>query len=180
MKTIYIAILTILFSACATFKPQYKTDAVLNTYPKHKKIAHTFYLIGDAGNSARGETAKALQAFKNVLHNAEENSTALFLGDNIYPEGLPDKKNDNYKLYKHRLEAQIEVAKDFKGRSIFIAGNHDWYSGLKGLKAQAKMVEKTLGKTHFLPKAGCPIDNIHISDDLEPVSYTHLTLPTIA
>ena len=38
------------------------------------------------------------------------------------------------------------IVKDFKGNTIFIPGNHDWYSnGLKGLKRQEKYVTKTYG-----------------------------------
>lgn len=167
MKKLFLALSIILFSACATYKPQYKTQASLNKFPKNKEIEHTFYLIGDAGNSNLGETSKALKAFEKELSKANKNATAIFLGDNIYPAGLPSKKNKKYKLYKHRLETQIEVAKNFKGKPIFIAGNHDWYTGLDGLKDQAKIVEKTLGKDSFLPEAGCPIDKIHISEDIE-------------
>ena len=76
---------TLFFLSCATFKPQYKTEAVLNQFPNNKEIEHTFYLIGDAGNSDLGETSSALKAFQRELGNADENSTAVFLGDNIYP-----------------------------------------------------------------------------------------------
>ena len=89
------------------------------------------------------------------------------MGDNIYPEGLVGKKEEGYKLAKHRLDAQISAVKDFKGKPIFIAGNHDWYSGLDGLKAQEKVVLKALGKKSFLPEAGCPIDKIHVNDAID-------------
>ena len=167
MKKIFYILIVFFCSACATFKPQYKKEVSTNVFPTNKDVAHTFYLIGDAGNSNLGKTSKALQAFEKDLKNANENSTAIFLGDNIYPVGLPNKKNKNYNLYKHRLQVQIDVLKEFKGDPIFIAGNHDWYSGLQGLKDQEKIIKKALGKKSFLPKAGCPIDNIHISDDIE-------------
>jgi len=167
MKKYILLPFLILFFGCATFRPQYKTDAVLNPFPHEKEIEHTFYLIGDAGNSKLGETSKALKEFKKELSGADKNSTALFLGDNIYPSGLPHKDDEDYNLYKHRLDVQIEVAKNFKGKPIFIAGNHDWYGGLQGLKDQAKVVTKALGKKSFLPKVGCGIDNIHISNDIE-------------
>lgn len=163
-----IILLCVLFLAsCATYKPQYKTTAIVNSYPKDKQIEHTFYLIGDAGNSALGKSSKALKAFKKELATASKNSTALFLGDNVYEKGIPKKSSEEYKLAKHRIDIQIEAVKDFKGQPIFIAGNHDWYSGLKGVERQEKIVTKALGKDSFLPKAGCPIDKVHISDDIE-------------
>jgi len=174
LKFFYIkkSILSFLLSSifilsCATYKPQYKKNTNLHTFPTSKEIEHTFYLIGDAGNAALGKSSKALQAFKEELNNADKNTTALFLGDNIYPVGLVDKKEEGYQLAKHRLDIQIDAAKNFKGNPIFIAGNHDWYSGLKGLKDQEKIVLKALGKKAFLPQAGCPIDKVHISDDIE-------------
>ena len=174
----YFLLISIAFFGCATFKPQYKSEVILNPFPKEKEIAHTFYLIGDAGNSNAGEIAPALQAFQKELNKANKNSTAIFLGDNIYPKGLPEKSDKNYSLYKHRLQVQTEVAKNFKGNPIFIAGNHDWYSGLKGLKREAKIVKEALGKKSFLPKAGCGIDNIHVSDAIELIiidSHWYLT-----
>jgi hypothetical protein len=135
--------------------------------PRDKEIEHTFYLIGDAGNSDLGESSEALKAFKTEIESASENSTAIFLGDNIYAKGLPEKLAAEYELAKHRIDIQIDATKNFKGETVFIPGNHDWYSGISGLKRQEKVIEKTLGKNSFLPQNGCPIDRIHISDDVE-------------
>lgn len=166
MKRFYIlSVLFLLLNSCATYKPQYKGTSV--PYPKNKEVEHTFYLIGDAGNSDLGKSSKALQVFKKELNKASKNSTALFLGDNIYQNGMPEKSHQDYELAKHRINIQIDAVKNFKGNPIFIAGNHDWYSGLKGLERQEKIVKKALGKSAFLPKAGCGIDNLHISNDIE-------------
>ncbi|MBS9766501.1 MAG: metallophosphoesterase [Flavobacteriaceae bacterium] len=168
MKRYAIFLLLVAFiSSCATFKPQYKTVASLNPYPKNKEIEHTFYLIGDAGNSDLGKSSEALKVFKKEMERASKNSTALFLGDNIYEKGIPKKSSKEYKLAKHRIDIQIDAVKNFKGQPIFIPGNHDWYSGLKGLKRQEKIVTKALGENSFLPKSGCPIDKVHISDNIE-------------
>ena len=53
---------------------------------------------------------------------------------------------------KHRIKIQTDAVKDFKGETVFLPGNHDWYSGLKGLKRQEKIVEDQLGKDTFLPE----------------------------
>jgi len=164
-------------NSCATYTPQYVDDNFPVTLPD-KEIEKSFYLIGDAGNSDLGKASNTLKVFKEELSTASENSTALFLGDNIYPVGLVNKNDKNYELAKHRLEIQIDAVKDYKGKPIFIAGNHDWYSGLNGLKAQEKIIQKALGKKSFLPEAGCPIDKIHISDDIELIiidSHWYLT-----
>jgi hypothetical protein len=170
MKALYkfgfLSAFVLIFTACATLKKQVIVGSE-KAQPTNKDIEHTFYLIGDAGNSNLGESSEALKAFKAELETANKNSTAIFLGDNIYPKGLPDKSSEDYELSKHRIQIQTEAVKNFKGETIFIPGNHDWYSDIKGLKNQEKIVEKALGKDSFLPEDGCSIDKIHISDDIE-------------
>ncbi len=151
---------------CATYKPQYKTKKLANEFPKDKKIIHSFYLLGDAGGSSLNENHPTLQRFKKELEQASENSTALFLGDNIYPDGMPKKNNEERSLAEHRLNVQFETLKDFKGKPVFIPGNHDWYNGIKGLKRQEKYTEKILGKNTFLPEDGCGIRRVKIGDDI--------------
>jgi hypothetical protein len=143
-----------------------------NTYdvPTTKKVSHTIYLIGDAGLSPRDEMNPALKLLKKRLDQAGKNSTAIFLGDNIYPAGLPDKKDAKaeYQAAKNNLDAQLNTLDDFQGKPIFIPGNHDWYNeGLKGLERQQEYIEKKLDrKKVFFPQDGCPIQKIDVSDDV--------------
>ena len=132
-QLIFGLVVILLLQACATYNAQYEDENYQSTMPS-ENIEHSFYLIGDAGASDMGSKSIALQAFEKELKKADKNSTALFLGDNIYQRGLVDKDHPNHALATHRIEAQTSVAKDFQGRPIFIPGNHDWYSGLKGLK----------------------------------------------
>ena len=155
----------LLLNACATYKAQYKNENLQSNVPD-KEIEHTFYLIGDAGASELGSKSIALQAFEKELNNASENSTALFLGDNVYQRGLVAEDHPNRALAEHQLDVQTGVVKNFAGRTIFIPGNHDWYSRLKGLKRQERYVEKILGKDSFLPENGCPLERIRIGDDI--------------
>jgi hypothetical protein len=165
--TLFCTLGLLLFGSCATFNPQYNSEQETTTQD-NKQIEHSFYLIGDAGNAPLGESSLALQAFKTALDNASKNSTAIFLGDNIYEKGLPKKKDKNRALAEHQLIVQTRAVKNFKGQSIFIPGNHDWYSdGPEGLKRQEKYIEDILGKDSFLPENGCPIEKIHISNDIE-------------
>lgn len=168
LQSVGIIVLLLCFSACATFKAQYAEKTSKNSYPTNKEIKHSFYLMGDAGNSPLGETAIALQMLEKELKTASKNSTAIFLGDNVYPKGLPKKNHEGRAFAQHQLEVQTGVVKDFKGETIFLPGNHDWYSdGLEGLKRQEKFIEKALGKNTFLPENGCPIEKIHINKDIE-------------
>ena len=127
-KIIAMLVVLFIFNACATYKPQYKVENQNESFPQGKTIIHSFYLIGDAGNSTLGSSSEALKDFNTELNKASENSTALFLGDNIYPKGMPKKDEEGRAFAEHQLNAQTEAVKDFKGQTILIPGNHDWYN----------------------------------------------------
>ncbi|WP_425234682.1 metallophosphoesterase [Ulvibacterium sp.] len=171
MKKYYLVIVLLLFiSSCATYKTKYLEGTGLSNTPTNKQVSHTFYLIGDAGLSPMGDMNPALRMFKNRLDKADKNSTAIFLGDNIYPAGLPDPKDDaiSYKTAANHMDAQLGTLQNYKGRPLFIPGNHDWYNeGLEGLERQEDYIkEKLKQKDPFLPENGCPLETIEISEDL--------------
>ncbi|NHN27290.1 phosphoesterase [Flavobacterium jejuense] len=166
-------VLTIVFGvvvSCATKKAQISReteDAKLLENTSQFEIAHTFYLLGDAGNAKKDSTTIALSSFEEKLNESSREATVLYLGDNIYPKGMPEKNNVGRELAMHQLDVQIDAVKHFQGKTIFIPGNHDWYSnGVKGLKREQEYVEKKLGKNSFLPKNGCPIKTVAINDEI--------------
>jgi len=166
-KIIVVLIFISFLSSCATYEAQYSENVSSEIFPKEKQIEHSFYLIGDGGNSPIATKTRALKEFKSQLENASKNSTALFLGDNIYPSGMPNKGHKQRDFAEHQLNIQTDATKNFKGDVIFIPGNHDWYSnGLKGLKRQENYIEDILGKNTFLPENGCPIEKIDLSDNV--------------
>ncbi|MGK0377382.1 MAG: hypothetical protein ACJA1Z_001191 [Patiriisocius sp.] len=166
IKKIFLLMLTAFFvSSCATYAPQIK---IASTPALNKDVVHSFYLIGDAGNIPLGETSKVLPALKEELNKASKNSTLIFLGNNISAEGFPKKKDARRAFQEQQLMTQTNTVTNFKGKTIFIPGNHDWSSGgPEGLKRQEKYIKNLLGKKTFLPEDGCPIEKIHISDDIE-------------
>ena len=92
------------------------------------------------------------------LEQASEESSVIFLGDNIYPNGLASKSEQEQRnIDEGKLKAQLDIVKDYDGQVFFIPGNHDWKRyGLKGLKRQRKFIEKYLDrKDVFFPKPGC-------------------------
>lgn len=161
-----IMALFIIYS-CATHKPQYGKEVSANETENATdtiKIAHTFYLVGDAGNADEPKAQQTLELLHNKLKKANKKSTLLFLGDNIYPKGFPgDKKSGNKDLAETKLTNQLNLTKGFRGKTIVIPGNHDWYSGIKGLELQADFVTKYLNdKKSFLPRKSCPIEDVKI------------------
>lgn len=171
MRKHYLLILILfLLAGCATYKTKYAESSAVADITSNSELLHTFYLIGDAGKSPMDGQSEALEAFQKVLKKADKNSTALFLGDNIYPAGMPNKK-DSTQIYleaKNNIDAQLKTLAQFKGNPIFIPGNHDWYNdGLEGLERQQKYIQKKLdSKEVFFPEDGCPIKKIDINDKI--------------
>ncbi len=157
----------LLFSSCATHQAQYGKNAkkLTQNATDSLKIAHTFYLIGDAGNANESLAKETLNQLEEQLKKANTNSTLLYLGDNIYPKGLPDTNPANERLIaEEKILNQLKLSQNFKGKTIFIPGNHDWYSGLKGLERQGKFINEYLKeKKSFLPSNGCGIEELEIN-----------------
>lgn len=168
IKNFSAAIITLLFIySCATNKAQYGKDITATESENATdtiKIDHTFYLVGDAGNADEEQAQQTLGLLHQKLKKASKKSTLLFLGDNIYPKGFPaDKNKGDQALAEKKLNNQLKLTKGFKGKTIFIPGNHDWYSGIKGLELQADFITKNLNdKKAFLPRKSCPIEDVKI------------------
>ncbi|WP_312391259.1 metallophosphoesterase [Chryseobacterium sp.] len=126
------------------------------------------FLIGDAGNSDEMQAQNTLNFLRSKLDSADKNSMLIFLGDNIYPSGMPKESSKDYALAKQKLENQLDITKNFKGKTVVIPGNHDWYHGLNGLKAQEDFVKNYFNdKKAFLPKNSCGIDDISLTKDIK-------------
>ncbi len=160
-----IFIILILVSGCATYDKQINYPPSSAVITENQSIEHRFYLLGDGG-SEKGENQTLLQV-KDSLKKESNPSTVLFLGDNIYPRGMPEKDSKKRKKAEKILQSQVDAVKDFKGQILFIPGNHDWYGkGVEGLKRQEKYIEKQLGKNTFQPENGCPIEKVDISSNI--------------
>ncbi len=118
------------------------------------------YLIGDAGAPAVKDEP-VLQALEKMLDEDPSHSVAVFMGDNIYPDGMPDSVSVGRKEAERRLQAQLEAVKNSKSRGIFIAGNHDWggISGRNGffaIRRQGAYIAAKGAGSSMMPEAGCP------------------------
>jgi len=163
-------LLVLVFFGCATYGPHFNeedTESEIGISSKKKPI-QSLYLVGDAGGAKPGEPLTHFQSLKDKLALESSDATLIFLGDNIYQKGMPKKGDENRLLAEHRIDAQLDLFTDFKGRVIFIPGNHDYYSGgVKGVLRQAHYIEKKTGEKHlFLPENGCPIQKVELGDDL--------------
>lgn len=159
IKLLFCFSFLFIVNSCATFDKVQTT----NSQAENELSGTNIYLIGDAGKLENGQPSEALNALNEKVKSSKKEDVLLFLGDNIYPKGMPTSYNEEA---KKSLQAQIDVAQNFKGKVIFIPGNHDWYSGVEGLKKQEKYIENSIGKNTFLPKNGCPIATYEVSDNI--------------
>ena len=155
---------TLLFIAqsCADYKLHYSKDNLnwqSNQPTEELAIKHTMYLIGDAGGALPGEPIPpGTKILSEHLKAAGKNSSVVYLGDNIYPDGMAPKSNKVERAQdEYRLKVQMDILKDYKGEVFFLPGNHDWYGySLDGVKRQKKFIEDYLDrKDVFFPKPGC-------------------------
>jgi calcineurin-like phosphoesterase family protein len=142
------------YSKAETFWEVLHPDAV-------QKTAFTVFLIGDAGAPSLIHQEPTLALLQSQLELCGENSMIFFLGDNIYPKGLPEPTHPKYAIAEKRLLEQLEILKKFKGKIVFISGNHDWNKGRKGgydaMMRQQKYLDAYFeNETNYLPRNGCP------------------------
>lgn len=135
-------------------------------------LTYSVFLIGDVGAPSIDKQEPTLTALQTQLQADNGNSTLIFLGDNIYPKGLPDSLHKDRPEAQRYLEEQLKITDGYAGKVVFIPGNHDWArSGRQGwqrVQLQEKFVEAYLkrGNTYF-PDDGCPGPvEIPLSDEL--------------
>lgn len=114
-------------------------------------------LIGDAGAITDG-VHEALQA---IVAAAPPSQALVYLGDNIYPNGVPaDTSSILWRDAYNRLMRQIDPFKAKTGRIYFTPGNHDWENyaadGWGSVQRQSDLIRAALGEGHALPSRGCP------------------------
>ncbi len=119
---------------------------------------YRLYLIGDAGSSG---SKPVLNLLKQKLISEEKNAGVIFLGDNIYDDGMPLKGSKLRGEAQAIIDAQINTVKNFKGNIFFIPGNHDWNNGKNDgwqrIKEQEHYIENALDSANvFFPNEGCP------------------------
>ncbi len=170
MKYFISFFIGLMIVACSTIKAPYyspeNTEWVNHIKTSDKSLIHSLFLVGDAGKLDNGHlgTNYVLDAVRTDLEKTQSASTLVFLGDNIYPSGLPSKDNEARAKSELILKAQLELAKYCKGNTYFIPGNHDWSerkkNRVKAIKRQEDFIEDYFDKdfeydVKMYPGDGC-------------------------
>lgn len=134
-------------------------------------VVHRFIFIGDAGRLVNGKSL-VCDAVASYVNKSDTTTTIVFLGDNIYERGLPDKEDINYDAHVEVLSKQFFPFESHLANIYMLPGNHDWQKsgplGWERIKREAAWVD-SLHKDNiiFLPKDGCPgPEEISINDSL--------------
>jgi hypothetical protein len=122
-------------------------------------ISQRIILIGDAGQLTDGRHP-VVDAVRNLIP-LDNKTTILFLGDNLYPKGLPGEEFNTYPIERSVLDSQLSIADGTPAKIFMIPGNHDWENG--GRDGFATVVREQLYVDYypkknikFWPEDGCP------------------------
>ncbi len=118
-------------------------------------VETTLLLVGDAGWATADDPVLARVAAH--ASQRSDRTIVIFLGDNVYPDGLPVVGSEHRKRAEDLLSAQLQVSRG-GARTLFVPGNHDWDdSGVNGwdeIREQGRFLEAR-GST-LMPAGGCP------------------------
>jgi hypothetical protein len=121
-------------------------------------IRHRILLIGDAGEIDDVQKEILQDAAGRALAGK---STAVFLGDNIYPRGMGLPGQPDQQRTEAILQSQYQPLRAAGAAVYFIPGNHDWDrmgpQGLSKIRRQWQFLqEQNDSLLALIPRDGCP------------------------
>lgn len=123
------------------------------------------FLVGDVGKGSNF----VLDFLECRVQYVGKESIVLFLGDNIYFNGMVFILGVDWVQDEECFKVQFNIVLDYEGNVFFIVGNYDWDKyGIDGLKWQKKFIEKYLDwEDVFFLDFGCgDLEEIEINDKL--------------
>ena len=148
-------------------------------------VRHRIILIGDAGR-LRGGKNPVVDAVQSRYSFTDARNTLVYLGDNVYPRGLPGEADPNFQTSVETLQYQVRPGRSAGavdlprlgrpsrsdgpldtygvgklGQVLFIPGNHDWAQGRADGWANIQRQGQWLANLNqpnirMLPAGGCP------------------------
>jgi hypothetical protein len=121
----------------------------------------SLFLIGDAGGKAYN-TEPVLKEFARQSDSLRRVPRfVIFLGDNVYPKGVPPAGHPDRIDAELRLAAQISAIREGGAKGFLVPGNHDWQrqgrDGWNAIRRQDSLARQFgRGDVKLLPGGGCP------------------------
>ncbi|MBA3258545.1 MAG: metallophosphoesterase [Gemmatimonadales bacterium] len=124
-------------------------------------IELALFLIGDAGSKAYDGEPVLLELSRQSDSLRPVKQFVVFLGDNVYPRGVPPAGHPNRDDAERKIAAQVLAIRKGAAQGILVPGNHDWdrqgRDGWNSIRRQDTLVRKFGGDdVRLLPKGGCP------------------------
>ena len=124
-------------------------------------IELAIFLIGDAGSSAYDGEPVLLELALQSDSLRPVPQFVVFLGDNVYPRGVPPLGHPDRDDAERKIAAQVLAIRKGSAQGLLIPGNHDWdrqgRDGWNSIRRQDTLVAKFgKGAVRLLPSGGCP------------------------
>jgi hypothetical protein len=129
--------------------------------PPMDSIEVSLFLIGDAGSKAYDGEPVLRDLAKQSDSLRAVKQYVVFLGDNVYPRGVPPLGSPTRDDAERKIRAQVVAIRRGKAQGLLIPGNHDWdrqgRDGWNSIRRMDTVVAKFGGKdVRLLPEGGCP------------------------
>ncbi|WP_018628435.1 BamA/TamA family outer membrane protein [Niabella aurantiaca] len=146
----------------------------LQAIQSQDSIVSRLIFIGDAGEINMHQSDVIGTAAAQVIR---DKTTVLFLGDNIYPSGMPLENEAKIRDAEKILRTQYEPVIRSGAKVFFVPGNHDWDRmgklGYQKIRAQAAFINgQNNPDLKLVPGEGCPGPvEISISNEITVVAF---------
>ncbi len=130
-----------------------------HTIAQNPVVQQRIFLVGDAGEPENGKYP-VCDWLKAKVNWNDSSNILVYLGNNIYPSGMPQAADKTFAVAKKILDYQVSVVKDKNARAIFVPGNLDWNKGKADGWEQVKNLNNYIESLHLtnvqvLPQNGC-------------------------
>ena len=147
-----VRIISLVFIVCAW---------VSVCFGQQDPVVKRLFLVGDAGQLGDDGHHPVCDWLKAHINWDDTSNVLVYLGDNIYPQGMPADGSSKVEAARKILDYQVSVVAGKQARAFFVPGNHDWKQGKVGGWEQLKNEETYIGSlglsnVQLLPAGGCP------------------------